>query len=357
MAGTGIATFSDRLRDAVRGGGPFDDDPRVQGFASGLFTDPNDVAGERDARGAARAAAALPRPDQGRAGGQPARLPLRRRRGRRRSRAPRSTTTASPPATRPSPARRSPTSTRTTTRRCSTRSQLKLPPGTAMADRVRMNTLALATTALAQSPSFWHAGNDLLRSKSLDRNSYDSGDWFNRIDWSGAGVDLRLRAAAGARQRGEVAVHAAAAGRPGARARAGGARRGERAGARAAADPLLVAALPAGQRAADRGARHVPRRRAGADARRDRDGDRRARRGRRGGLQRDAGGRRPRPCRDSAAAAMRCTRCRRTAATRSCAARRRGAGRSRCRAARSRCSSRAAEPRVDPSRGRLRMAP
>ena len=33
MAGTGIATFSDRLRDAVRGGGPFDADPGVQGFA------------------------------------------------------------------------------------------------------------------------------------------------------------------------------------------------------------------------------------------------------------------------------------------------------------------------------------
>ena len=41
-----------------------------------------------------------------------------------------------------------------------------------MADRVRMNTIALATTALAQSPSFWHAGNDLLRSKSLDRNTF-----------------------------------------------------------------------------------------------------------------------------------------------------------------------------------------
>ena len=54
-----------------------------------------------------------------------------------------------------------------------------------MADRVRMNTIALATTALAQSPSFWHAGTDLLQSKSLDRNSYNSGDWFNRIDWSG----------------------------------------------------------------------------------------------------------------------------------------------------------------------------
>ena len=29
------------------------------------------------------------------------------------------------------------------------------------------------------------AGTDMLRSKSLDKNSYDSGDWFNAIDWSG----------------------------------------------------------------------------------------------------------------------------------------------------------------------------
>ena len=54
-----------------------------------------------------------------------------------------------------------------------------------MADRVRMNTLSLATVTLSQSPSFWHAGTELLRSKSLDRNSYNSGDWFNRIDWTG----------------------------------------------------------------------------------------------------------------------------------------------------------------------------
>jgi pullulanase/glycogen debranching enzyme len=54
-----------------------------------------------------------------------------------------------------------------------------------MPDRVRMNTLSLATTALAQTPSFWHAGADLLRSKSLGRDSYDSGDWFNRLDWTG----------------------------------------------------------------------------------------------------------------------------------------------------------------------------
>lgn len=62
---------------------------------------------------------------------------------------------------------------------------LKLPVDTSMADRVRMNTLSLATVTFAQTPSFWHAGTELLRSKSLDRNSYNSGDWFNRIDWTG----------------------------------------------------------------------------------------------------------------------------------------------------------------------------
>ena len=41
MAGTGIGTFNDRLRDAVRGGGPFDGDPGIQGFGSGLLYDPN----------------------------------------------------------------------------------------------------------------------------------------------------------------------------------------------------------------------------------------------------------------------------------------------------------------------------
>ena len=35
MAGTGIGTFNDSLRDAVRGGGPHDADPTVQGWATG----------------------------------------------------------------------------------------------------------------------------------------------------------------------------------------------------------------------------------------------------------------------------------------------------------------------------------
>jgi pullulanase len=63
---------------------------------------------------------------------------------------------------------------------------LKLPRSTSMSDRVRMHVLSLATATLSQSPSMWLAGTDLLRSKSLDNNSYDSGDWFNAIDWTGA---------------------------------------------------------------------------------------------------------------------------------------------------------------------------
>ncbi|HCJ54594.1 alpha-1,6-glucosidase domain-containing protein, partial [Glutamicibacter sp.] len=62
---------------------------------------------------------------------------------------------------------------------------LKLPRDTSMEDRVRMNTLSQATVMYSQAVPFWHAGTELLRSKSLDRNSYNSGDWFNRIDFSG----------------------------------------------------------------------------------------------------------------------------------------------------------------------------
>jgi pullulanase len=44
--------------------------------------------------------------------------------------------------------------------------------------------LALATVAFSQGVAYFHAGTEMLRSKSLDGNSYDSGDWFNRLDWT-----------------------------------------------------------------------------------------------------------------------------------------------------------------------------
>ncbi len=61
----------------------------------------------------------------------------------------------------------------------------KLPPNTLPMDRAKVQVLALAVTSLSFGVAYFHAGGELLRSKSLDRNSYDSGDWFNRIDWSG----------------------------------------------------------------------------------------------------------------------------------------------------------------------------
>ena len=61
---------------------------------------------------------------------------------------------------------------------------LKAPLETPMRERVRMQNLGLSLVALSQGVPFFHAGSDLLRSKSLDRNSYNSGDWFNKLDFS-----------------------------------------------------------------------------------------------------------------------------------------------------------------------------
>ncbi len=60
----------------------------------------------------------------------------------------------------------------------------KLPRATSREDRARVQVLGAALTAFSQGVAYFHAGIDTLRSKSLDRNSYDSGDWFNALDWT-----------------------------------------------------------------------------------------------------------------------------------------------------------------------------
>ena len=60
----------------------------------------------------------------------------------------------------------------------------RLPTGTSREDRARVQILANAINTFSQGVLYFHAGTDTLRSKSLDRNSYDSGDWFNRLDWT-----------------------------------------------------------------------------------------------------------------------------------------------------------------------------
>ena len=57
--------------------------------------------------------------------------------------------------------------------------QAKAPISATLADRIRMNNLGIDLVMLGQGVPFFHAGDELLRSKSLDRNSYNSGDWFN----------------------------------------------------------------------------------------------------------------------------------------------------------------------------------
>ncbi|WP_042414374.1 pullulanase-type alpha-1,6-glucosidase [Streptacidiphilus anmyonensis] len=182
MAGTGIATFNDRLRDAVRGGGPFDSNPHTQGFASGLYTDPNGDAVNGST--ADQKARLLNEMDQIKVGltGNLASYSFTDSAGK--------TVTGSEVDYNGSPAGYTAAPGEAITY-VDAHDNLdlydalvyKLPAGTPMADRVRMQALALATTELSQGPGFSVAGSDLLRSKSLDANSYDSGDWFNAIQW------------------------------------------------------------------------------------------------------------------------------------------------------------------------------
>ena len=62
--------------------------------------------------------------------------------------------------------------------------QNKAPADATIADRTRMQNLGLDLVLLAQGVPFFHAGDDMLRSKSLDGNSYNSGDWFNKLDFT-----------------------------------------------------------------------------------------------------------------------------------------------------------------------------
>lgn len=75
----------------------------------------------------------------------------------------------------------------------------KLPTDISREERARVQVLALATTAFSQGIAYFHAGVEILRSKSMDRDSFNSGDWFNRLDWTyndnyfGTGMPTKLR--------------------------------------------------------------------------------------------------------------------------------------------------------------------
>ncbi|MEU8348936.1 pullulanase-type alpha-1,6-glucosidase [Streptomyces sp. NPDC048845] len=182
MAGTGIATFSDRARDAVRGGGPFDADPGVQGFGSGLFTDPN--GSPANGSEAEQRARLLHYQDLVKVGlsGNLADYTFTDTSGRRVSGS-EVDYNGSPAGYAAAPGDALAYADAHDNESLYDALAFKLPKDTPAADRARMQVLSMATAALSQGPALSQAGTDLLRSKSLDRNSYDSGDWFNALHW------------------------------------------------------------------------------------------------------------------------------------------------------------------------------
>lgn len=181
MAGTGIGTFNDRLRDAVRGGSPFDSgqDLLRQGFATGLYTDPNSLA-QPDAL-----SRLLLISDWVRIGlaGNLRDYEFINAQGQL-VRGAQIDYNGSPAGYTADPQENIIYVSKHDNQTLYDNNVYRLPLGTSMADRVRMQNLALSTVMFSQGVPFFHAGSDILRSKSLDRDSYNSGDWFNALDWS-----------------------------------------------------------------------------------------------------------------------------------------------------------------------------
>ncbi|MFS1437749.1 pullulanase-type alpha-1,6-glucosidase [Shewanella sp. 10N.286.48.A6] len=56
--------------------------------------------------------------------------------------------------------------------------------GLSLDSRVRVQNIAATIPLMSQGIPFLQMGGDMLRSKSLDRNTYDSGDWFNWVNFT-----------------------------------------------------------------------------------------------------------------------------------------------------------------------------
>jgi pullulanase/glycogen debranching enzyme len=181
MFGTGIGSFNDRLRDAVRGGGCCDGGSNLisqQGFINGAWYDPNALAHQSKDD-------LLRLGDLVRVGlsGTLRDYSFVDRSGLLRTNAQidyfgqQAGFTANPAETiNYIEAHDNQT--------LFDLNAYKLPQSTSIADRVRVQNLGAAINTLAQGVPFFHAGQEILRSKSMDRDSYNAGDWFNRLDYS-----------------------------------------------------------------------------------------------------------------------------------------------------------------------------
>lgn len=181
MAGTGIGTFNDRLRDAARGGSPFGGQ-QEQGFINGLYTDPNETDQGPDAVQLARLLHFADLIRIGLAGNLSDYEFINAEGDQVNGTA--IDYNGQPAAYTSDPQENIVYVSKHDNETLFDIIQYKAPLTTSMADRVRMQNLGNSIVMLSQGIPFFQAGDDMLRSKSLDRNSYNSGDWFNRLDFS-----------------------------------------------------------------------------------------------------------------------------------------------------------------------------
>ncbi|HEX6901504.1 MAG TPA: pullulanase-type alpha-1,6-glucosidase [Thermoanaerobaculia bacterium] len=181
MAGTGVGTFSDRLRDGARGGGPFSG-IQEQGFLTGLYTDPN--ATNQGSSGD-QLNTLLFRSDWVRTGmaGAIKDFQLVDRNGNLVE-AQQIDYNGQPSGYTLDPQEVISYIEAHDNETLWDAIAAKAPVGTSIEQRVRMQNLGMSLLGFGQGIPFYHAGVELLRSKSMDRNSYNSGDWFNKLDFT-----------------------------------------------------------------------------------------------------------------------------------------------------------------------------
>ena len=181
MAGTGIGTFSDRLRDAARGGSPFGGQTE-QGFLNGLYVYPNETDQGSPTEQLAQLENFMDIIRVGLAGNLSDFTFINSR--AETVSGSQVLYNGSPAGYTADPQEQIAYISKHDNETLFDIIQYKAPLDTDTAVRARMQTLGNALVMFSQGVPFFQAGDDLLRSKSLDRNSYNSGDWFNRLDFT-----------------------------------------------------------------------------------------------------------------------------------------------------------------------------
>ena len=179
---SGISTFSDRMRDAARGGRAGDSGAALlaQGWLNGLHYAPNPANAGRDTTAELAAAADLVRVGLAGSGRE---FSLQGADGRTRTLA-EFAYGDQPAGYAAEPGEVVNYVENHDNLTLFDSNTLRLPPDTPRTDRARVQVLGNALVLFSQGISYLHAGQEILRSKSLDRNSFNSGDAFNRLDWT-----------------------------------------------------------------------------------------------------------------------------------------------------------------------------